>query len=52
MGREDFEKCIYLAYGPVHKQPWNILQRNGDGYLDLYVQLRWEGWQLCMSNKS
>ena len=50
MYRADFEKYIYLAYGNTHKQPWGILERSGEGYLDLYTQRRWEGWQaaICM----
>ena len=50
-GRADFEKYIYLAYGAKHKQPWGILERVGEGYLDLYIQLRWEGWQACLTHK-
>ena len=51
MGRADFEKYIYLAYGSKHTQPWGIIERSGEGYLDLYTQLRWEGWQACMTSK-
>jgi hypothetical protein len=52
MHRADFEKYIYLAYGSAHRQPWGIIERAGEGYLDLYTQRRWEGWKaaLCMSN--
>ena len=53
MGRADFEKYIYLAYGSNNNiQPWGIIERSGEGYLDLYTQLRWEGWQACMSYNS
>lgn len=45
----DFEEYIYRTYGSTHKQPWDILERSKEGYLDLYTQLRWEGWQACMS---
>ena len=31
----------------VQTQPWSLIERSssGEGYLDLYTQKRWEGWQ-------
>ena len=50
--REEFEKYITSVYGPTHEQPWSIIEHSGEGYLDLYTQRRWEGWQAaCMNNK-
>ena len=48
MYRADFEKYIYLTYSSRHRQPWGIIEREGEGYLDLYTQRRWEGWKAAI----
>jgi hypothetical protein len=26
-------------------QPYGLVERSGEGYLDLYTQKQWEGWR-------
>jgi hypothetical protein len=48
--RQQFEAFIHATYGPDHKQPWPLCTRHLDGYLDLNVQLRWEGWKAAQAS--
>lgn len=43
--RKAFEKWILKTRKQT--QPWGLTELNhaGDGYLDLYTQKQWEGWQ-------
>ena len=42
--QEYFEAYIHKTQ--TQTQPWPLCQRSrGDSYLDLYTQLRWEGWK-------
>jgi hypothetical protein len=43
--REKFE--AYIRRTQKQTQPWDLCERSGESYLDLYTQLRWEGWQAC-----
>lgn len=43
--RKEFEKWVLKSRKQT--QPWGLTELNskGDGYLDLYTQKHWEGWQ-------
>lgn len=43
--RTEFERWILSTRKQT--QPWSLVERSsdGEGYLDLYTQKQWEGWQ-------
>ena len=43
--KKEFENWILRTR--IQTQPWSLIEPNesGKGYLDLYTQKQWEGWQ-------
>lgn len=44
--RERFEKWILAT--EEQTQPFGLVERNGEGYLDLYTQKKWAGWKAAL----
>lgn len=43
MTREQFEAWVLRTR--IQSQPFGLVERSGEGYLDLYTQKEWQGWQ-------
>jgi hypothetical protein len=48
--RAAFEKWVLQARKQT--QPFGLVERSGDGYIDLYTQKHWEGWQAALATPS
>ena len=50
--RDKFEAVMLRT--DTDERFYPLLERThgtGDGYLDLYIQLRWEGWKLALESQ-
>ena len=43
--RKAFEKWVNKRCMKIH--PWPLCERSGEGYLDLYTDVRWTAWKAC-----